>query len=75
MFSMVTIRAQNRKSAEALLRRAVELVDLDQAHPKLTGASETDAAVTGFTISVDDEQFPFLTEYDGDDFPFDLDVE
>jgi|GEM_PF-2091433 len=75
MFAMVTFKAPNRKAAEALLERGLALVDLDLADPKLKAAAAADTAVVAFTISVDDVQYPFLTEYDGEDYPHDVDVE
>ncbi len=63
MFAVVKIKAANQKQAEVALKRALDCASLQTPIPD---PAETEL-VTEASIYLDDEEFPYLFEVDGED--------
>ncbi len=63
LYASISIKARNLRTAKSALRKLVDVVELDMSEADKTSRSKVHSA----GIYVDDEEFPFLAEYDGED--------
>lgn len=63
LYASISIKARNLRTAESVLRKLVDVAELDMSEADKRSRSK----VHGAGIYVDDEEFPFLAEYDGED--------
>ena len=62
-YASISIMARNLRTAESVLRKLVEVAELDLSKADRRCRAKVQSA----RIYVDDEEFPFLAEYDGED--------
>jgi selenocysteine lyase/cysteine desulfurase len=64
MFAVVKVAAFDRQSAEIALDQFVQTVE-----PKFNlAALSSQSSIVGASLYLDDEQYPFMTAIDGDEF-------
>ena len=62
-YASISIKARNLRTAESVLRKLVDVAELDLREADIRCRAKVQSA----GIFVDDEEFPFLAEYDGED--------